>query len=155
MVPNTTALLAADAPVVIEISRNFISLGSQRGHETGFPGLMSGGFDVLFRPCHRRDRSNPPSLLPAVPSSWPAVKKNLSRAALVAGGNRSAAYLMEWLGLPTLESSNDPAKGEPENVSINTGNQNENDAESKTPVNPGNQNDNSACLLYTSPSPRD
>lgn len=34
----------------------------------------------------------------------------LNRAALVAGGNRSAAYLMEWLGLPTLESSNNPDK---------------------------------------------
>lgn len=32
------------------------------------------------------------------------------RATLVAGGNRSAAYLMEWLGLPTLESSNNPDK---------------------------------------------
>ena len=33
-----------------------------------------------------------------------------SRAALVAGGNRSAAFLMEWLGLPTLEASNNPDK---------------------------------------------
>ena len=32
------------------------------------------------------------------------------RAALVAGGNRSAAFLMEWLGLPTLEASNNPDK---------------------------------------------
>lgn len=34
----------------------------------------------------------------------------------MAGGNRSAAYLMEWLGLPTLESSNDPDK--PENAML-------------------------------------
>lgn len=32
------------------------------------------------------------------------------RAALVAGGNRCAAFLMEWLGLPTLEASNAPDK---------------------------------------------
>ena len=48
--------------------------------------------------------------------------KTQSRAALVAGGNRSAAYLMEWLGLPTLESSNDPNRGEPANSSCKAGN---------------------------------
>ena len=64
------------------------------------------------------------------------------RAALVAGGNRSAAYLMEWLGLPTLESSNDPEKGQRENAtsSINPGKPSENDPK-KTPVSPGNQGD--------------
>lgn len=44
------------------------------------------------------------------------LQHNIHRAALVAGGNRSAAFLMEWLGLPTLESSNDPAKPQEENA---------------------------------------
>ncbi|CAM9812675.1 unnamed protein product, partial [Laminaria digitata] len=76
-----------------------------------------------------------PSLLPLPP----AVKANrktiadvveaLLGAALVAGGNRSAAYLMEWLGLPTLESSNDPDKGGTRHASTTTANQNDNAAE--------------------------
>lgn len=61
---------------------------------------------------------------------------------MVAGGNRSAAYLMEWLGLPTLESSNDPEKGQAKNAtSINTGIPSENDPENKVPVSPGNHSD--------------
>ncbi|CAM9431800.1 unnamed protein product [Ectocarpus fasciculatus] len=52
-----------------------------------------------------------PSLLP-LPPPVKASKKTIADvveallgAALVAGGNRSAAYIMEWLGLPTLESA--------------------------------------------------
>lgn len=46
---------------------------------------------------------------------------------------------MEWLGLPTLESSNDPDKGEPEKAITNTGNPSENGVENKEPINPANQ----------------
>lgn len=46
---------------------------------------------------------------------------------------------MEWLGLPTLESSNDPDKGEPEKAITNTGNPSENSVENKEPANPANQ----------------
>ncbi|CAM9952259.1 unnamed protein product [Scytosiphon promiscuus] len=57
-----------------------------------------------------------PSLLPLPPpvkasrKTIADVVEALLGAALVAGGNRSAAFLMAWLGLPTLESSNDPEK---------------------------------------------